>query len=182
MPSAVNIAPNSIDPNATIPNDITDSAYITAGNIAPEGTFSDSAKDAEPQTGEAYGIERYALLAIIASIILLLLQLLETRKRKNTMPTEKKEESWQPPLNTPIFCCKALPQKQNKLIFNYQEIKKKPAKPCLLSIMENFKHWHTKQQNNNTLNLIVQQHFQQNHYKILGVIWTKRKQYFCLSG
>ena len=184
MPSAVNIAPNSIDPNATIPNDITDSAYITAGNIAPEGTFSDSAKDAEPQTGEAYGIERYALLAIIASIILLLLQLLETRKRKNTMPTEKKEESWQPPLNTPIFCCKALPQKQkqNNLIFNYQEIKKKPAKPCLLSIMENFKHWHTKQQNNNTLNLIVQQHFQQNHYKILGVIWTKRKQYFCLSG
>ncbi len=182
MPSAVNIAPNSIDPNATIPNDITDSAYITAGNIAPEGTFSDSAKDAEPQTGEAYGIERYALLAIIASIILLLLQLLETRKRKNTMPTEKKEESWQPPLNTPIFCCKALPQKQNNLIFNYQEIKKKPAKPCLPSIMENFKHWHTKQQNNNTLNLIVQQHFQQNHYKILGVIWTKRKQYFCLSG
>ena len=182
MPSAVNIAPNSIDPNATIPNDITDSAYITAGNIAPEGTFSDSAKDAEPQTGEAYGIERYALLAIIASIILLLLQLLETRKRKNTMPTEKKEESWQPSLNTPIFCCKALPQKQNNLIFNYQEIKKKPAKPCLPSIMENFKHWHTKQQNNNTLNLIVQQHFQQNHYKILGVIWTKRKQYFCLSG
>ncbi len=182
MPSAVNIAPNSIDPNATIPNDITDSAYITAGNIAPEGTFSDSAKDAEPQTGEAYGIKPYALLAIIASIILLLLQLLETRKRKNTMPTEKKEESWQPPLNTPIFCCKALPQKQNNLIFNYQEIKKKPAKPCLPSIMENFKHWHTKQQNNNTLNLIVQQHFQQNHYKILGVIWTKRKQYFCLSG
>ncbi len=182
IPSAVNIAPNSIDPNATIPNDITDSAYITAGNIAPEGTFSDSAKDAEPQTGEAYGIKPYALLAIIASIILLLLQLLETRKRKNTMPTEKKEESWQPPLNTPIFCCKALPQKQNNLIFNYQEIKKKPAKPCLPSIMENFKHWHTKQQNNNTLNLIVQQHFQQNHYKILGVIWTKRKQYFCLSG
>ena len=184
MPSAVNIAPNSIDPNATIPNDITDSAYITAGNIAPEGTFSDSAKDAEPQTGEAYGIKPYALLAIIASIILLLLQLLETRKRKNTIPTEKKEESWQPPLNTPIFCCKALPQKQkqNNLIFNYQEIKKKPAKPCLPSIMENFKHWHTKQQNNNTLNLIVQQHFQQNHYKILGVIWTKRKQYFCLSG
>ncbi len=184
MPSAVNIAPNSIDPNATIPNDITDSAYITAGNIAPEGTFSDSAKDTEPQTGEAYGIKPYALLAIIASIILLLLQLLETRKRKNTIPTEKKEESWQPPLNTPIFCCKALPQKQkqNNLIFNYQEIKKKPAKPCLPPIMENFRHWHTKQQNNNTLNLIFQQHFQQNHYKILGVIWTKRKQYFCLSG
>ena len=93
MPSAVNIAPNSIDPNATIPNDITDSAYITAGNIAPEGTFSDSAKDAEPQTGEAYGIKPYALLAIIASIILLLLQLLETRKRKNTIPTEKKKKA-----------------------------------------------------------------------------------------
>ncbi len=184
MPSAVNIAPNSIDPNATIPSDITDSAYIAAGTIASEGTFSDSAKDAEPQTGEAYGIEPYALLAIIASIILLLLQLLETRKRKNTIPTERKEESWQPPLNTPIPCCKALPQKQrqNNLIFDYQEIKRKPAKLCLLSIMQNFKHRHTKHQNNNTLNLIFQQHFQQNHYKILGVIWTKRKQYFCLSG